>query len=785
MVQRWLRSDLVRAARQELGLTQSEAAAHFQTSERNYRRWESGAVNHATRGFNVRTAEQRRLLHAIATEFGLDEDELLVEQAPSPSAGPAPTEEGGTTASPLYNVPLPSVRFVGRDADLDELGALVSSPDERMAVAIRGVAGVGKTELALQLAHRLSTLGAFPGGIFWLDAASRDLTNGWASEWIAGRLGMTSARPVDRARAVVTQLGASTQPLLVVLDNVEEWTRTATPFPLPEGARVSLLVTTRHRGLGGSRFLDHELGFLPETESRDLLLRVAGPRLAHHPDLDSLLHRLGGYTLAVELAGVLLRDAPGLSPTECLERLRQPDAVDELGPLTNHESTLSAAFALTWEGLDESARRAWQLAASFEPGLITPALADACGLTLDDRQGLQRLHLIDIQPSGRWRMHRLTRDHGRRAGSTEERKRALGGFLRGCHELASGFAIGVGFDVYQRDRTQFDTATRLDDESLGGEDLVSLCNQVAMARYSLGELESAHELLEHGLELGTSRLGEGHRLVTACRIGLGNTLAALGDYTGSVETLEAAERACQELEDARGFMLDGCRCSLAISLQLLGDYDRAGHLLEQLVAEHAKDDEQSRTLRTTYLADLAIVVLLQGDRERARRLTEEALEGEILLRGPDHLLVAARRANLGWIQLLSGEVDAAYASTSEAMRSYQRIFGDEPAPHVVITKANLALMELERGQGKKARALMEDALAWDLANRGPDHPFTSLTRAKMAKVLNRIGETERALQEQQEAWRIVDLLPPGTYFEDQVTLHVTELSGLPQPTRAR
>lgn len=85
--------------------------------------------------------------------------------------------------SPVYNVPLRRAReLFGRESDLERLDALlVPGSSVQVAASIEGLAGVGKTELALYMVDRLAATGRFPGGIFWFDAEQPDLTAIWGS----------------------------------------------------------------------------------------------------------------------------------------------------------------------------------------------------------------------------------------------------------------------------------------------------------------------------------------------------------------------------------------------------------------------------------------------------------------------------------------------------------------------------------------------------------------------------------------------------------------------------
>ncbi|HYC91626.1 MAG TPA: hypothetical protein VEO54_20570 [Thermoanaerobaculia bacterium] len=87
----------------------------------------------------------------------------------------------------------------GRETELPRLEAMLApGASVRVAASIEGLAGVGKTELALHLVDRLSASGRFPGGIFWLDAENPDLTVAWGTT-IAHALGVGAGAVEERA----------------------------------------------------------------------------------------------------------------------------------------------------------------------------------------------------------------------------------------------------------------------------------------------------------------------------------------------------------------------------------------------------------------------------------------------------------------------------------------------------------------------------------------------------------------------------------------------------------
>jgi tetratricopeptide (TPR) repeat protein len=174
-------------------------------------------------------------------------------------------------------LPADSTEFVGRNAEL----AAITRAGEPPVVAIDGMAGVGKTSLAVRAAHRL----AHPRGRdvrLWADLRGHDADRAPADphavlDGLLRQLGVPGGQihglsPAGR-RAAYRQLVADRQ-AVVVLDNAAD-TDQVRPL-LPDGPGGSVLITSRRRltGLADARRVHLEA--LPGTESLDLLRRLVG-----------------------------------------------------------------------------------------------------------------------------------------------------------------------------------------------------------------------------------------------------------------------------------------------------------------------------------------------------------------------------------------------------------------------------------------------------------------------------------------------------------------------------
>jgi DNA-binding winged helix-turn-helix (wHTH) protein len=397
--------------------------------------------------------------------------EVRVESSVQPESAPT----GG-----LYGVPRGlSMSFVGRAAELSELEEVLTKQTYvSIQASVEGLAGIGKTELALQLAYRLAHTGQFPGGIFWLDAEQCDLRVAWGSG-IADRLEVAGGSLDERCKAVIRRLSEQRDLTLVILDNVGGWSPRSLPSPLPEGPHIRLLVTTRERSLGGPQFLHIDLGFLASPQDREVLERIAGRSLG--PGAESLLSHLGGHALGLELAGAFLALYPGESAEDYLEALqRDPEATEhEASGRVRYERTVSDALRTIASRLDPRTRDAWLTAACFAPEPVSFELSEAAGVEAGSRRALERFHLIRPTAGGRWVMHRLVRAFGQRMGTEEERREARRRFVSGCLNRASSGLSDV--DPYALDSAHYDIAIRMAGELLDSESELRLLAGVAWA----------------------------------------------------------------------------------------------------------------------------------------------------------------------------------------------------------------------------------------------------------------------------------------------------------------
>jgi len=260
------------------------------------------------------------------------------------------------------SVRLPHNAFVGRDAELAALGALLH---EHRWVTIAGPGGVGKTRLALELASRdehvpvvVELEHAEPGDVVARIATALDLEAGPGADAATSVAVALASNPyllvldnVDRVGGAVREVVARAQ---VTAADLCVLTTSRTPIGDPAETVFMLapLAVDGPDAAAVAMFLDR-LGTAGRAAAAPMALSAAPPSPA---DLELAAHvceRLDGLPLALELAAAVARH---LSLRELAERLDRDFAtLDRAVPEGRHR-TLETAFEWTWDLLADDER---------------------------------------------------------------------------------------------------------------------------------------------------------------------------------------------------------------------------------------------------------------------------------------------------------------------------------------------------------------------------------------------------------------------------------------------
>lgn len=333
----------------------------------------------------------------------------------------------------LAHLPADLTSFTGR---VEELAAVLEvarkAPDEaqsRAAVcAIDGMAGVGKTALAIHAAHRLAN--QFPDGQLFIDM--HGFTEGLppvdpadALDRLLRSLGVLGDAiprdPEDRAALFRSRLAG--RRILVVLDNVAHEGQVLPLVPATPGCLI--LVTGRQRLLGTDDVLSISLDVLPRQDAVDLFGLVVGQQRATR-EADRVVEVIdlcGRLPLAVRIAAARLKARPTWSVAHLAERLQ--DRRHRLTELEIGQRSVVAALQVSYQNLTSDLKRVFRLL-GFHPGLDIDTAAAAALTGLPPRrvdrllESLVDVHLLQQRGHGRYRFHDLIRHHASALAEAEE-----------------------------------------------------------------------------------------------------------------------------------------------------------------------------------------------------------------------------------------------------------------------------------------------------------------------------------------------------------------------------
>jgi len=407
--------DLVRTHRRRRGLSQSDLVARAGVSERSVRAIERGRVR-------PRPETVRLLADAFALKGG--ERETFFAAAKAANGGPARPEgaPSGHDRPRPAQLPHGAVGFAGREALLEALDGLADAqpPTTVVISAIAGTAGVGKTALAIQWAHRAAD--RFPDGQLYVNLRGFDPSGAVMSpaEAVRGFLA-AFAVPPDRvppdlaAQVALYRSLLAGRRVLVILDNARDAQQVR---PLLPGTPGCLAVVTSRNDMSGLVALDGARPFTldvltPDEAWRLLARRLGGARLAAEPAATGeIIGRCARLPLALAIVAARAADRPALTLSDLAGQLRAAGL--EALQVGDAATDVRAVLGWSYRALGDEAGRLFRLLGLHPgPDISARAAASLAGIA-PERVGvllseLTRAHLLTEPSPDRYAFHDLLR----------------------------------------------------------------------------------------------------------------------------------------------------------------------------------------------------------------------------------------------------------------------------------------------------------------------------------------------------------------------------------------
>jgi hypothetical protein len=480
----------------------------------------------------------------------------------------------------VWNVPARNPGFTGRDGLLAVVRERLLAGDRAVVQALQGMGGVGKTQLAIEYAHRFAEDYDLA---WWIDAEQAGLIGDQFAA-LGAALGCVQAGAATGAvRAAVLADLHQRGRWLLVLDNAENPADVRPWFP---GGSGHVLITSRER-VWTEIGTPVEVDVLTRAESVAILRdRVTGLGAA---DADRLAAQLGDLPLAVAQAAGFMAET-GMPAAQYLELLRTQAGtlLDQAVPGSSYPRSLVAATRLAADRLDSEDSAAAELASvcaflapepipedlfTSGPGELPGQLAARVADPLAWRQTLARLarqSLARIDQRGLV-MHRLTqailRDRltGEHAAAT-----------RACAELVLAAADpgDPGNPVtWPRWGQLMPHLLAADLAATGNPELRGMACNACWYLLARGDTRTAHDLVADLRQHWRDRLGDDHENTQTAAHYLAWALQNLGRYAEARELDEdTLARYRRVLGEDHPSTLTSAS-NLAADLRVLGEAD--------------------------------------------------------------------------------------------------------------------------------------------------------------------------------------------------------------------
>ncbi len=674
-------------------------------------------------------------LQALQTAILAQDPELappaLSDSGPRPVLGPTGTSvrrAGGRPAA----LPERSVRIIGRERELDELGRLLADPGVAL-LTLTGTGGIGKTTLGVEAAR--AARATFADGVVMVRLASIASEQQVMTE-IARVLGIELSAHEPATDTIVRVLRR--QHRLLLLDNFEHVLGVAPAIGglVAECPQLKVLVTSRaplrvafervyrvgslsapdaaepatveslRRSPAGALFLERVTAFTPGFALKP----------ADAGTIIDLCRYLGGIPLALELAAAR---AAVLAPATIIERLRCGS--EPLGPARRdapaRQQTLNATIEWSFELIEPSERALMARLALFRAG-FTPDSAEVVGgdlmLSIPDALGKLLDHSL-IEP--------VTARYGTRFAMLEPVRAYALELLRAdpTHAVVlqrhaayyASFAAAAQAGLEGAE--QLDWLDRVDDEqanlravmqSAVSESHVDVGLRIAWALSRYWYIRDLSAELADWLTTVLAHPPGDASVRAQAMYTLGRTAAQIGRRDQAIPALRQSLAICERHPDARLMALS--ESLLALCLRHDGRLEEAA-----IHRSRALDVVAGGADPITHAYVLMNVVGCVGaDVDRDVRLRDE----RALMRraiglydsAGDRFALPYAKSNLGWAAWLAGDLMAARASLEEALTAVE---GISVAGQEAVIRANLGLVDLVEGSTAAARSNLSAAVA--------------------------------------------------------------------------
>ncbi|MEV6024359.1 FxSxx-COOH system tetratricopeptide repeat protein [Streptomyces sp. NPDC052036] len=667
--------------------------------------------------------------------------------APADSDGRRPRLPSGAGLPRVWNVPDRNPHFTGRQAQLAQVRDGLLNGRRTVVQALQGLGGIGKSQLALEYAHRFTSQ---YDTVWWIDAERADQLLVRYTE-LATRLGIAKpdAGAEHNARTLLEHLRTHDR-WLIILDNADDPRDFETLIPTGPG---HVLITSRNPGWN-DRVHTLSLGVFPRGDALAYLTtRVVGiaPEQA-----DGLADDLGDLPLALAQAAGVITSGMTVDRYRALLTDKTARLMANGGP-HGYPAPLAAAVDIATTGLaadQPDAALLLRLGAFFGPDPIPLAWLEAVRDQLatvavdpDDfmwpqaaLQPLARYGLARVDHET-FQIHRLTqaivRDRSGEADATaaeDDVTTILANATPDDPDTPTAWPRWAALTSHLAAR-KHSTANR--------PPLRRALIQSARYLIKSGQSRAARDLVAAVHHAWTGTLGEDHEDTLSSAQYLGHAMSDLGEY-GEARRLQedTLERRRTVLGENHPDTLHSAN-DLAVTLANFGQYAEARRMSEDVLERRRVllGDNDPGTLLSAQ--NLAAVLRSLGEDAEARRICEDTLERRRAVLGEDHPDTLDSAGSLASVLHAMEEYEEACRMSEDVLERRRTVLGEDH-PDTLHSAHGLAATLGALHKHAEAHRMQEQTFERHRALLGQDHPHTLDSASGFGVTLHNLGRYAEA-----------------------------------------
>jgi len=628
-------------------------------------------------------------------------------------------------------VPFPrNPRFVDRVSQLDLLESKVFAKEQRQKIAITGLGGMGKTQIALELAFRIRN--KYEGcSVFWIPATSPENIQ-QALVNIGRELGILDGSSQNDVRKLMQShlSQESTGQWLLIIDNIDDvelWDNELKKF-LPVSPRGSIVCTTRTRRVAVKIATNNVINVsqMGKEMAMQLLRKslIQEDLLTGSSDAMELLDQLTFLPLAiVQAAAYINANEITLSDYLSLLQNQEQDAVELLNEDFDDDwryKDIKNPVTTTWLISFEHILQHYPLAADYLAFM-------SCILPKDIP-----LSILIPGPSRKQEME------------------AIGTLT--AYSFVSKRSADEALDIHRLVQLATRNWLKMKNEwSFWTQKAFERLNEI-LPYDDIKKWRVWSDYLPHAIHVAElpGYEEEGNRLKLLVRI------ACCEKELGRYSTAEWAQRKLLSINQSKHGPEDEWTLEstsmLAAILRLQGNYTESEILFRRVMEGREKVlglDDPSTLIS---VGNLGALLVQQGRYTEGEAMHRRAIEGKVKVLGPDHLSTLISIVNLGGSLVQQGRYTEGEAMHRRAIEGKVKVLGPDHLS-TLISINNLGGLLVQQGKYTEGEAMHRRAIEGKVKVLGPDHLSTLISIDHLAMALRGQGKYTKAEEARRRAIR--------------------------------